>query len=56
MTEDPLIPMTDHLPIDYYSDQYDYLIKFKLRYMSFLTLFLKVKSAFYQLKDQLDSF
>jgi len=55
-TADPFIPMTNPLSVNYYFDQYKYLKMLESAAMSDPTLLSKIKSEFYQLRDELDSF
>ena len=55
-TADPFIPMTNPLSVNYYFDQYKYLKMLESAAMSDRTLLSKIKSEFYQLRDELDSF
>ena len=51
---DPFVPMTDHLSITYYFDQYKFLKTLESTATSDPAFLSKIKSAFYQLKHQLD--
>ena len=51
---DPFVPMTDHLSITYYFDQYKFLKTLESTATSDPAFLSKIKSEFYQLKHQLD--
>ena len=51
---DSFVPMTDHLSITYYFDQYKFLKTLESTATSNPAFLSKIKSEFYQLKHQLD--